>query len=55
MLKGKQFFFTHLALIIPVVSAPVYKYNVDSGIETKIMDAYSNVIDTSYSKFKISW
>lgn len=29
--------------------SPTYKYNVDSGIETKIMDAYSNVIDTSYT------
>ncbi|HEX9252910.1 MAG TPA: T9SS type A sorting domain-containing protein [Ignavibacteriaceae bacterium] len=32
--------------------SPVYKYNVDSGIETKIMDAYSNVIDTSYTNSK---
>jgi hypothetical protein len=30
----------------------VYKYNVDSGIETKIMDAYSNVVDTSYTNSK---
>lgn len=32
--------------------SPTYKYNVDSGIETKIMDAYSNVIDTSYTNSK---
>jgi len=32
--------------------SPVYKYNVDSEIETKIMDAYSNVIDTSYTNSK---
>ena len=32
--------------------SPVYNYNVDSKIEAKIMDAYSNVIDTSYTNSK---
>ncbi|MFZ2324811.1 MAG: hypothetical protein WAV89_14095 [Ignavibacteriaceae bacterium] len=29
--------------------SPTFQYNVNSGIETKIMDAYSNVIDTSHT------
>ena len=32
--------------------SPVFKYEVNSGIETKIMDTYSNVIDTSYTNSK---
>jgi hypothetical protein len=32
--------------------SPTFKYDVNSGIDAKIMDAYSNVIDTSYTNSK---